>query len=130
MTAVVRPAGEPAAAAWLAAAGDAVEAIVPELAFAETAHVLARYTRAGQLSARSARDKLQAVVEAPLRPQRVRPLAARALEAALARGLSAYDACYLILATERDAVLVTADRRLAGAAAQSALLPDALPPAR
>ena len=44
------------------------------------------------------------------------------------RGISAYDAFYLALATGYDAVLVTADRRLAAEADRAALLPDDGPP--
>jgi predicted nucleic acid-binding protein len=45
-----------------------------------------------------------------------------ALEAAARTGLTAYDAHYLALAEAEDAMLVTADRRLAEVASQSVLL--------
>lgn len=41
---------------------------------------------------------------------------------ALARGLSVYDACYAVLAEAEDAVLVTADRRLAEAVTRAELI--------
>ena len=51
----------------------------------------------------------------PLRVHRHAPFAAEALERALALGISGYDAFYVVLAEATDAVLVTADRRLAEA---------------
>ncbi len=55
-------------------------------------------------------------------------LARQALGLGIVRGLSAYDASYLALALGTDAILVTADRRLAAEADKSALLPDEGPP--
>jgi predicted nucleic acid-binding protein len=55
-------------------------------------------------------------------------LAPPALAVALARRVSAYDACYLVLAEAANAVLVTADRALADLAPRSALLPYDGPP--
>ncbi len=43
---------------------------------------------------------------------------------AFARGLSAYDACYVALAEANDAVLVTADRKLAAATNRAELILD------
>ena len=45
-----------------------------------------------------------------------------AIAIASARGLSAYDACYVALAEGNDAVLVTADVKLAAACARAELL--------
>jgi predicted nucleic acid-binding protein len=41
---------------------------------------------------------------------------------ALSSELSVYDACYAVLAEAEDAVLVTADRRLAAAVTEAELL--------
>ena len=49
-------------------------------------------------------------------------LAGDALELALRHGISAYDASYLALAEGTEAVLVTADRRLAALATRSELV--------
>jgi predicted nucleic acid-binding protein len=49
-------------------------------------------------------------------------MAMASLARALETGLSAYDACYLVLADAADATLVTADRRLADAAAKAELI--------
>ena len=54
--------------------------------------------------------------------ERSEALALDALSLAVDRGVSGYDAMYLALAEATDAVLVTADRRLAAAATRSELL--------
>ena len=68
------------------------------------------------------RARLSALLDLPIRSYELRELAAASLPRAVATGLSAYDACYLVLAEALDAVLVTADRRLAEAALQAELL--------
>lgn len=122
---------EGTARAWVAAAnaGD-VTALVPGVLFAETANALALYVRAGRLTYDDSDEALTAVVALPLDVIPTRLLARQALAVATRRGVSAYDACYLVLAHGYDAILVTADRRLAAEAERSALLPDASPPAR
>jgi predicted nucleic acid-binding protein len=55
-------------------------------------------------------------------------IARQAFALAITRGISACDAAYLALALGSDAILVTADRRLAGHAERSALLPHEGPP--
>jgi predicted nucleic acid-binding protein len=87
------------------------------------------YVRAGQLSYDDSDEALGAAASLPLDVVPTRLLARQALAFATRRRLSAYDACYLALAIGYDAVLVTADRRLAAEAERSALLPDASPPA-
>lgn len=68
------------------------------------------------------------VLELPLEVVSLRVLGDAPFALAVARGLSAYDACYAALAEASGAVLVTADVELAGAMRRSALLPDAAPP--
>lgn len=87
-----------------------------------------KYVRAGEISTDIALTRLEQILDAPLEAHSARLLARQALGLAITRGLSAYDACYLALAIGYDAVLVTADRRLAEAADRAALLPHDLPP--
>lgn len=105
-----------------------MHALVPGVVFAETAHAFVRYVRTDRLRENDVDDALSAVVSLPLDVIPTRMLARQALVTALLRGVSAYDGCYLALAFGHDAVLVTADRRLAEAADRAALLPHDLPP--
>jgi predicted nucleic acid-binding protein len=120
---------EPAARAWIDAllAGD-VHAHVPELVFVEAASALAVYVRARELEYDDSDEALAAIGSLPLDVAPTPMLARQSLALATARRIGAYDACYLALAIGYDAVLVTADRRLAADAERAALLPRDFPP--
>ena len=120
---------EGTARAWVAAvmAGE-VAAVAPGVLFAEAANALTLYVRAGQLTYEDSDEALGAVVLLPLDVIPTRLLSRQALALATRHRISAYDACYLALASGYDAILVTADRRLAAEAERSALLPEAGPP--
>jgi predicted nucleic acid-binding protein len=112
-----------AAAEWVAGLGDEeTVASEPDLLFVEVAQALLEYSRSGWLPANVARSHLELVTLLPLTVWPSHELAAVALDVALARNLSVYDACYAALAEAEDAVLVTADRRLASAAQRVELL--------
>jgi predicted nucleic acid-binding protein len=120
---------EPAARAWIAALLAAnVDAHVPGLVFVEAANALATYVRGGRIEYDDADESLEKIASLPLDVVPTRMLGRQALALATRRGMSAYDACYIALAIGYDAVLVTADRRLAAEAERSALLPDEGPP--
>ena len=102
------------AAAWLARVGDdAFVASVPDLIFAEVGQALIGYVRRGELSVENARDHVDLVSALPLGVWPTQELVPGAIGVASETGLSVYDACYAVLAEAEDAVLVTADRRLA-----------------
>jgi predicted nucleic acid-binding protein len=128
----VRAVGEErgsAAYAWLAAVdAGLVRAHVPDLVYVETASALAKYMRAGSIAPEEADRRLAHIVTLPLNVVPLRLLARQALALGLLRRLSTYDACYLAVAIGYDAVLVTADRRLAQASEKAALLPRDCPP--
>ena len=116
-------AGEPVARGWLErAVGRELDVHAPDLVYAEVGQALARYARAGRLSSEQARVGFQLAAGLPLAVHGVQELAEAALELSLARGLSVYDACYAVVAELWDAVLVTADRRLAAAVPRSELV--------
>ena len=103
--------------AWLAD----MTLLAPELIIAEVANALLAYRRRSLIADsdfhRSLRD-LDATVElVPLRD-----LFPEAANVALARSLTAYDACYVVLAEQTGAPLVTADRRLAAVTERGVLL--------
>jgi predicted nucleic acid-binding protein len=113
----------PAAEGWVARAETGeIDAVVPELVYAECAHSLLRYVRGRELEPRIALEKLEIVQALRLEVRSLRPLVKAAFAIALDRGLSAYDGCYLALAEAEQTVLVTADRRLAAAAAEAELI--------
>jgi predicted nucleic acid-binding protein len=118
-----------AGAAWIeAVVAGRVHALVPELAFAEVANALAVSVRGRDVRTDDAHGALNRVLALPLDVIRMDVLVGEALRRALASRISVYDACYLVAADAFDAVLVTADRRLARAATRSALLPKVGPP--
>jgi predicted nucleic acid-binding protein len=118
-----------AAAAWIdAIVTGHVRALVPELAFSEVANALAVSVRGRELRTDQAHGALNFVLGLPLDVVRLDVLVREALRRALGNRISVYDACYLVAADGFDAVLVTADRRLAQAATHSALLPEVGPP--
>lgn len=114
--------GEPAAISWLDRAVEELEVSVPDLVFAEVANALAGYVRAATVTAEEALEHLEFVVRLPRHVRPTGELAPGALALAVSRSLSVYDACYAVLAEAEDAVLVTADRRLAAAVSRSELL--------
>ena len=85
----------------------------PELIDLETASVIRRYRAMGQLDDRRAQLALADLVELSFARVSHRSLLARCWE--LRDDLTIYDAAYVALAERLDAVLVTADARLAGA---------------
>jgi predicted nucleic acid-binding protein len=118
-----------AGAAWIeAVVAGRVRGLVPELAFAEVANALAVSVRGREVRTDQAHGALNRVLGLPLDVVRLDVLVREALRRALASRISVYDACYLVATDAFDAVLVTADRRLARAARHSALLPKVGPP--
>ncbi|MEP7335703.1 MAG: type II toxin-antitoxin system VapC family toxin [Actinomycetota bacterium] len=100
-----------------------VDAVVPDLVFVEVGQAFAGYVREGALPRHAALRRLEFVRALPFEVRPLDVLAPAALAIALERELSVYDACYASLAEAEDAVLVTADRRLAGAVDRCELLP-------
>ena len=117
---VIEPGGQ--GAEWVAAVDrGAVEGHTAVLAFTEVANALVGYIRAGALTLADAASALEAINILPLRLHG-HEVAPAALGAALELGLSAYDGTYAALAESHDAVLVTADRRLAAAVRSAELV--------
>jgi predicted nucleic acid-binding protein len=111
------------AAEWFRSAwrGDTVlEA--PELIVVETANALSRYIRRGQIGVSDAYESVVELLGEAIRLTPLRTLVLPALDVALERNLSVYDACYAVLAERLDAVLVTADKDLAAACSRAELL--------
>ena len=115
--------GREDAQAWVHRAdGNEIETAAPDLIWVEVTNALLQRVKRGELALDDVRARLSALLDLPIRSYELRELAAATLPRAVATGLNAYDSCYLVLAEALDAVLVTADRRLAEAALQAELL--------
>ena len=90
----------------------------PQLLIAEVAHVLLKKERRGLLSTSECDRILADVLSLPFQWRDIVVLGADVLTLGRAHGLSAYDATFLALARRENAVLITADDRLANRAAR------------
>jgi predicted nucleic acid-binding protein len=103
---------------------------VPDLLFVETANILWKLVRRGEMQPPRAIEIIEEIVTAPFVTYTNESLARDAIDLALATGVSAYDASYVALATRLNVSCITADqklvRKLAGtpAADHVALLAD------
>ena len=94
----------------------------PELALVEIANGLLRLVRGRLLAEANALNATSRFLAAPVRREPLALLTLPAFHLAAERGLSVYDAAYVVLAESLDARLVTADRRLAEATEKSILI--------
>ena len=119
-----------AAVEWIEATarGD-VQGMAPDIVYLEVANAFSVQVRSARMDLAGARLALRVLLELPLRTISGRSVAHEALLTATELRVSVYDACYLALAETANAVLVTADRRLADVARRSALVPGQRPPA-
>jgi predicted nucleic acid-binding protein len=95
-----------------------IKLCVPELFFIECANVLWKHVRRGTFSAEVVVPHLSVLLALPLEVTPTRALCASAFGLANRYGITAYDACYVALAQQLGAPLITADEALAR------LLPD------
>jgi predicted nucleic acid-binding protein len=94
----------------------------PDLIVAEVSSVLAVSVRAERRSLDDAQMLFRSFVASPVELHHTTPLAPAAIELAATTQLSAYDSFYAVLARALEIPLVTADRRLAAAVADSVLI--------
>jgi predicted nucleic acid-binding protein len=115
--------GREAALRYLDAWGHGeADLLAPDVLLQECASLLARRRRRGQLSAEQARTAFEALAARAPRLVETRPRLKRAFELSLTAPISLWDAIYVTLAAERRCPLVTADKRLARAAAGHATI--------
>lgn len=86
--------------------------IAPELVLAEVANIAWKARSRGNLTAAQAAELLARIEDPFDEIVSMRPLFALAHELAVAFGRPAYDFMYVVLAEDRDSVMVTADVKL------------------
>lgn len=84
----------------------------PDLLFSETANILWKLVRRGEMTASRAIEIIEEVAAAPFITISNQSLAQDALDLAIATGLTSYDASYVALALRIDKILITADEKL------------------
>ena len=89
--------------------------LAPSLIVLEFANAALRAVRSQAVEAVEGASSLRDLAALPIELVPIESLGDVAFRVALALGLSVYDAAYVAVAEARDAVLVTADRRLAAA---------------
>ena len=93
-------------------AGD-IQLYAPDLLYIECANVFWKYTTRFGYRDEDAKRSLQLLASLPVKWVSVYELFGKAYSLAIEKNITAYDACYLLLARELDCSLVTADRQLA-----------------
>lgn len=96
-----------------AAADGACACGVHELFYLECASAARKHVLRGRFTALEVVDRYASLLEQPLRLHEVLGLSAATLSQSLGRGISAYDASYVVLARHLEVPLITADERLA-----------------
>jgi predicted nucleic acid-binding protein len=99
-----------------------VRGVAPDLIWIEVANAFRDAVRASILAPAHADRVLETLLRLPLQLRALSPMARPALAAAISLRLTAYDACYVVLADAFDATLVTADRALAAATERAELI--------
>ena len=99
----------------------AEELLAPDLVWVETANVIWKRQRRGDLTADAASDIARSILALPVVIHPAADLVPDALELAMRLDRTVYDCLYLALAVKTKSVLVTGDKRLAGALADGPL---------
>jgi predicted nucleic acid-binding protein len=86
--------------------------VAPSLLVSEVTSAIWQYVRAGHIGREQARQGLSAALDQITLLEEDGELAESALAVALELGCAPYDCFYLVAAIRRDALLVTADKRL------------------
>jgi predicted nucleic acid-binding protein len=112
---------EPDSEAAAAVLRNASAILAPELIWAETANIVWKCVRRGDFSADDGRAVLADIRRMPLQIIATEAVIDRAFEVAVETDRSVYDSLYLAAAEHAQAVLLTADQRLANSLSGHAL---------
>jgi len=97
---------------WRLTEPDPPTFFAPDLMYIECANILWKYTRRSGYDARQAQENLEDLAQLEIESVPTRELSVRAYELAQREGVTAYDACYVVLAQELDCPLITLDKSL------------------
>ena len=103
---------EPGSVEAVAAVESAEQLLAPDLLLAESSNILWKRVQRGELDATVADELLTDILQMQIQYTPTRDLVAVALRLAIETERTVYDALYLALAIQADAVLLTADERL------------------
>jgi predicted nucleic acid-binding protein len=87
-------------------------AIAPELIIVESANVLNKKRRLGELSDNESQQMLSDIIAMPIRLFPHRPLISRSFELAMEYQLTVYDAIFIALAVEHGAAIFSEDQAI------------------
>ena len=97
------------------AADPSAELYIPDLFYIECTNILLKYTRRFGRSLEDSQADVADIKLLSLRPTSTAELMEDALLLASEKNLTAYDACYAVLAQQLDVPLITADEQLSKA---------------
>ena len=103
---------EPGSVEAVAAVESAEQLLAPDLLLAESSNILWKRVQRGELDATVADELLTDILQMQIQYTPTRDLVEVALRLAIETKRTVYDALYLALAIQADAVLLTADERL------------------
>ena len=103
---------EPGSVEAVAAVESAEQLLAPDLLLAESSNILWKRVQRDELDATVADELLTDILQMQIQYTPTRDLVAVALRLAIETERTVYDALYLALAIQADAVLLTADERL------------------
>ncbi|MCX5649168.1 MAG: type II toxin-antitoxin system VapC family toxin [Planctomycetota bacterium] len=95
----------------------AEELLAPDLVWVETANVIWKRQRRGNLTADAASDIARSILALPVVTHPAADLVPDALELAMQLDRTVYDCLYLALAVKTKSVMITGDKRLVSALA-------------
>ncbi|NET57728.1 MAG: type II toxin-antitoxin system VapC family toxin [Symploca sp. SIO2E6] len=85
---------------------------IPDLFYIEVANIFWKYVRAGMYTGEKVQADLATIKNLPLRVVSTAELMEEAINIAIAYGISAYDASYVVLSHRVSSPLLTLDQRL------------------
>lgn len=89
--------------------------LAPDLLWAEVGNILWKYVRRDELVAHDAEAILGEMPQMPIAVTSSADLLSQAIEIATTHDRTVYDSLYLALAVQKNAMMLTADKRLANA---------------